>query len=199
MNPNAKQILALIEQYLNEYPEQRFTQALFNLKVLEFGGENAKPGGSPYLLRDCYYESDAMVLKRIEGQIEHPFKVDSILIVMAAENNEEAKFLFSKPELKLAELEEYPWLQKAFVTDETTLAFLNKLVNRKNAALLHHDYEWAASDRHNELETIRKAAELNGMNDFITEAQRDFENVRCYLLLKIMQKNDLHEGFEKKG
>lgn len=198
MNPNAKQILTLIEQYLNEYPNNRFTQALFNLKVLEFGGENTTLGGSPYLLRDCYYDSDAMVLKRIEGQIEPPFKVDSILIVMAAENNEEAKFLFSKPELKLTELEEYPWLQMALVTDDTTLVFLNKLVNRKNAALLHHDYEWAGNDRHDELETIRKAATLNGFTDFTLEAQRDFENVSCYLLLKVMEKNDLHEGFEKK-
>jgi hypothetical protein len=198
MNPKAKQILTLIEQYLNEYPNNRFTQALFNLKILEFGGEDTKPGGSSYLLRDCYYDSDVMVLKRIEGQIMPPFKVDRILIVMAAENNEEAKFLFSKPELKLTELEEYPWLQKALVTDETIVTFLNKLVNRKNTALLHHDYEWAGNDRHDEVETIRKAAELNSMTDFIMEAQRDFENVRCYLLLKIMQKNDLHEGFEKK-
>lgn len=198
MNPNAKQILTLIEQYLNEYPNHRFTQALFNLKINEFGGTTDKPGGSSYLLRDCYYDGDTMVLKRMEGQFKPRYNVDSILIVMAAENNEEAKFLFSKPELTFNELEEYPWLQKALVTDEATIAFLNKLVNRKNAALLHHDYEWAGNDRQNELETIRKAAELNSMTNFIIDAQRDFENVRCQLLLKIMQKNNLHEGFEKK-
>jgi hypothetical protein len=198
MDNSTKQILSLIEQYLNEYPNHRFTQALFNLKIIEFGGTTDKPGGSSYLLRDCYYDGNAMVLKRMEGQFKPRYKVDCILIVMAAENNEEAKFLFSKPELKLAELEEYPWLLKAFVTDEATIAFLNKLVNHKKAALLHHDYELAGNDRHDELETIRKAAELNGMTDFIIDAHRDFETVRCYLLLKSIQKNDLHEGFEKK-
>lgn len=199
MNPNAKQILIQIEQYLNEYPNHRFTQALFNLKILEFGGTTDKPGGSSYLLRDCYYDGDTMVLKRMEGQFKPRYKVDRILIVMAAENNEEAKFLFSKPELKLTELEEYPWVKKVLVTDETTIAFLNKLVNHKIAALLHCDYELAGSDRHDEIETIRKAAELNGMTDFIIDAQRDFENVRCHLLLKTLQKNDLHSGFEKKN
>jgi hypothetical protein len=197
MTPQAKQILTQIEQYLNEYPNHRFTQALFNLKILEFGGTTDKPGGSNYLLRDCYYDGDTMVLKRMEGQFKPRYNADRILIVMAAENNEEAKFLFSKPEMRLIELEEYPWLQKAFVTDETTIAFLNKLVNHKRAALLHHDYELAGNDRHDEYETIRKAAELNGMTDFIIDAQRDFGNVRCHLLLKTMEKNDLHEGFEK--
>ncbi len=43
-----------------------------------------------------------------------------------------------------------------------------------------------------------KLRELNGMTDFIIDAQRDFENVRCHLLLKIMEKNELHRGFEKK-
>lgn len=199
MNETAKQILTLIEQYLNEYPNNRFTQALFNLKVLEFGGENTKPGGSSYLLRDCYYDSDAIVLKRIEGQIEPPFKVDSILIVMAAENNEEAKFIFSKPQITLKELEEYNWLQRAQVKDETTVALINKIVNRKLVALKHQDYEWAGSDVQLELEIIRKAALLNGFENFKIEAQRDSYNVHCFLLLQIMEKNELHKGFEKKG
>ena len=196
MNDNAKKILTLIEQYMNENPNLRFTQVLFNLGINQFGGDNTTPGGSPYLLRDCYYDSDNMVLKRMEAQHKPRFNVDSILFVMAAENNEEAKFHFSKPGITFKELDEYNWLQKALVTDETTIAFLNKIVNRKNYAVLHRDYEWSANDRDYERKTIYKAALLNGMTDFKSEAQRDFENVRCYLLLRIMDKNTLHSGFE---
>ena len=198
MNENAKKILSLIEQYMNENPNLRFTQVLFNLGIDQFGGDNTTPGGSSYLLRDCYYDSDNMVLKRMEAQQKPRFNVDSILFVMAAENNEEAKFHFSKPEITFKELDEYNWLQKALVTDETTIAFLNKIVNRKNNAVLHRDYEWSANDRDYERKTIYKAALLNGMKDFKSEAERDFENVRCYLLLQIMDKNTLHSGFEKK-
>ena len=198
MNDNAKKILSLIEQYMNENPNLRFTQVLFNLGINQLGGENTTPGGSPYLLRECYYDSDAMVLKRMEGQTKPRFNVDSILIVMAAENNEEAKFHFSKPEITFKELDEYNWLQKVLVTDESTIAFLNKIVNRKNNALLHRDYEWAANDRDGESQTINKTALLNGMKDSKLEAQRDFEDLRCYLLLQIMDKNTLHSGFEKK-
>ena len=36
MNETAKQILSIIEQFITENPQQRFTQALFNLGITEF-------------------------------------------------------------------------------------------------------------------------------------------------------------------
>jgi hypothetical protein len=64
MNENAKTILILIAQYLEENPSVRFTQALFNLGITEFADKN-DPGSKGFLLRDIYNDDDLTVLLRI--------------------------------------------------------------------------------------------------------------------------------------
>lgn len=75
MNPEAKTILLLIEQYLNNNPQCRFTQALFNLTINEF----VKPYKDyPNNLRDIYNDSDKTILNRILTKIE-PNKETTII------------------------------------------------------------------------------------------------------------------------
>ena len=62
MNDDAKEILKLIETYLQENPEIRFTQALFNLGVNTFRGEHTD------CLRDNYNDTDKEVLLNMQGR-----------------------------------------------------------------------------------------------------------------------------------
>lgn len=64
INEDAKNILLAIEKYLKKYPEERFTQALFNMGINEFADET-KLKRRGFLLRDIYYDADIEVLKRI--------------------------------------------------------------------------------------------------------------------------------------
>lgn len=68
MNEHAKQILLLIEQYMTENPQQRFTQALSNLRITEFAA-NETHVLKRQQLRDFYYDTDGEVLERIKEQL----------------------------------------------------------------------------------------------------------------------------------
>lgn len=64
MNAASKTILTLLEQYINDNPGMRFTQALHNLNINQFADQN-NPENKDYLLRDNYNDKDDDVLARI--------------------------------------------------------------------------------------------------------------------------------------
>lgn len=69
MNKEHKKILELIKAYLKKHPDQRFGQALFNLRVNEFKNfEN--PSELNYEIRDIHNDKDSDVIIRIESQLE---------------------------------------------------------------------------------------------------------------------------------
>ncbi len=57
-------ILSIIQQYLKDNPSIRFTQALFNLNINQFGGIDIN--SERQLLRDPYNDTDKQVLERIK-------------------------------------------------------------------------------------------------------------------------------------
>lgn len=65
MNKYAKEILILIDQYLENNPDIRFAQALFNLDINEFANK-IDPEDGNFMLRDPYNDKDSDVLKRIK-------------------------------------------------------------------------------------------------------------------------------------
>lgn len=69
MNKEHQSIIEKITQYLEEYPDQRFGQALFNLGINEFQ-KTTDPRNPNYNLRDIYNDSDSEINKRIERQLE---------------------------------------------------------------------------------------------------------------------------------
>ena len=58
MTETQKDILKVIEKFLNENPEQRFGQALFNLNINEFKKDSNE-------VRDIYNDVDKEILKRV--------------------------------------------------------------------------------------------------------------------------------------
>jgi hypothetical protein len=60
-----KEIIEIINNTINKYPELRFCQILTGLRVLEFANKEA-PETSNYNLRDVFSDSDNNVLKRIK-------------------------------------------------------------------------------------------------------------------------------------
>ena len=120
-----------------------------------------------------------------------------IYLFLAAENNEEAKFLFSKKEIILPDLLLYEgWLQLAEIKEDEIVFRLNKIIEWKEKSLQNQNYEQAANERCNEREVIRKIALLNRIDNYKLAARRDFGSERCYLLLQEMDKYTLHTGFE---
>jgi hypothetical protein len=69
MKPEHKTIINLISDYLEKNPEQRFSQALFNLSINQFSNQE-NPEEIKFLLRDIYSDSDEDVIKRIKSSIE---------------------------------------------------------------------------------------------------------------------------------
>ncbi|MFY0629658.1 MAG: hypothetical protein JXR05_04700 [Flavobacteriaceae bacterium] len=69
MKKEHKLIIEKIEQYLKNYPDQRFGQALFNLGINEFQ-KTTEPRNSNYNLRDIYNDSDSEINNRVERQLE---------------------------------------------------------------------------------------------------------------------------------
>ncbi len=65
MKKNQIAILEIIRQYLEANPEQRFGQALSNLRISEFA-DTTNPQARGHLLRDIYYDSDEDILLQIE-------------------------------------------------------------------------------------------------------------------------------------
>lgn len=69
MNKQHKKILDLITYYLEKNPNQRFTQAIFNLNINQFKHELINGQNHVYELRDPYNDSDKEVLSRIKEQL----------------------------------------------------------------------------------------------------------------------------------
>ncbi len=69
MKKKHKKIVEYISAFLNENPDQRFGQAIFNLKINEFLKEEDLMNPK-YQLRDIYGDSDEEILHRIESQIK---------------------------------------------------------------------------------------------------------------------------------
>lgn len=63
MNNEHKIILDLLTDYLEQHPDQRFGQAIFNLRINEF------KDNEEYQLRDIYNDSDSKIINRIESQL----------------------------------------------------------------------------------------------------------------------------------
>ena len=61
MKKQHSEILKLISTYLEENPNQRFAQALFNLGITEF-----KKNSAEFEIRDIYNDADNEIIKRIE-------------------------------------------------------------------------------------------------------------------------------------
>lgn len=64
-----KEIIKLISDYLEEYPECRFTQALYNLRINGYFSVD-NPEKYNFLFRDNYNDSDEDVLKKIKKELE---------------------------------------------------------------------------------------------------------------------------------
>ena len=66
MKTEHKIIFDEIEKYLNDHPDQRFGQALFNLNINQFVNDH-NPAKSNHLLRNIYEDSNQEILQRIES------------------------------------------------------------------------------------------------------------------------------------
>ena len=62
-------IIEKLNQYLENHPDQRFGQAIFNLGINEFQ-KTTDPRNPNYNLRDIYNDSDLEIIERIERQLE---------------------------------------------------------------------------------------------------------------------------------
>lgn len=60
-----KKIIELISDYIEQYPEQRFGQIIFNLDINQF----VKSKEYEPKTRDIYYDSSKEILDRIEKRI----------------------------------------------------------------------------------------------------------------------------------
>ena len=69
MKREHKLIIERLNQYLENHPDQRFGQAIFNLGINEFQ-KTTDPRNPNYNLRDIYNDSDSEINKRIERQLE---------------------------------------------------------------------------------------------------------------------------------
>jgi len=69
MKNTHKEIIKLISDYLEEYPEIRFTQALYNLRINRFYSVD-NPEESNFLFRDNYNDSDEVVLNKIKKELD---------------------------------------------------------------------------------------------------------------------------------
>lgn len=69
MKDTHKEIINLISDYLEEYPETRFTQALYNLRINGFYSVD-DPEESNFLFRDNYNDSDEDVLNKIKKELD---------------------------------------------------------------------------------------------------------------------------------
>lgn len=64
MNSEHKTILKVLEDYLMQNPNMRFSQALFNLNINQFAKEECQEN-EERLLRDIYNDKDDAVLARV--------------------------------------------------------------------------------------------------------------------------------------
>ncbi|WP_438966449.1 hypothetical protein [Flavobacterium sp.] len=69
MKKEHKTIIDLIHNYLENHPDQRFGQALFNLGINEFQ-KTTDPKNPNFDIRNIHNDKDEEILKRIEKQLE---------------------------------------------------------------------------------------------------------------------------------
>lgn len=62
-------IIKLISKFLTEHPEQRFGEALLNLRINEFREENFIQN-SKYNIRNSFSDKDSEIIDRMEKQLE---------------------------------------------------------------------------------------------------------------------------------
>lgn len=67
MKKEHQQIIKLISNHLEKYPDQRFGQAIFSLNINQFKS-NDNPRTQEYHLRDIHNDSDIAIIERIEEQ-----------------------------------------------------------------------------------------------------------------------------------
>lgn len=65
-----KEILAILEEYINKYPETRFVQALCNLNILVSKAVPTTDNNYVVVIADGFYEESSETLKRIKGLAE---------------------------------------------------------------------------------------------------------------------------------
>lgn len=63
-----QEILDLIASYLSDHYDQRFGQAIFNLRINEFVN-NIDPAKEDYRIRDIHSDTDDMILDRIKSRL----------------------------------------------------------------------------------------------------------------------------------
>jgi len=69
MKKEHKLIIEKVKQYLENHPDQRFGQAIFNLGINEFQ-KTTDPRNPNYNLRDIYNDNDSEINMRIDRQLE---------------------------------------------------------------------------------------------------------------------------------
>jgi len=62
-------ILDLLKTYLEKNPDQRFGQALFNLRINEFQ-KTVDPKSPNYTIRDIHNDTDQEIINRIQKQLQ---------------------------------------------------------------------------------------------------------------------------------
>lgn len=70
MKKEHQEIIDLISSYLEEYPDQRFTQTLFNLGVNEFVNKE-RPEQANFAVRDVYNDLDKNVIEKIKDRLKY--------------------------------------------------------------------------------------------------------------------------------
>ena len=69
MKKEHNEIINLISDYLNQHPDQRFGQAIFNIGVNEFLNK-VDPEKDDFRIRDIYNDQDSDIINRIKSQLE---------------------------------------------------------------------------------------------------------------------------------
>ena len=72
MTESTKIILKILSTYLEENPDIRFGQALFNLGINVFASE-LHPEDFDFMLRDIYNDSSETILQRIPEHVFNKF------------------------------------------------------------------------------------------------------------------------------
>ena len=65
LNKNKEEIIDRLTKYLNDYPELRFCQALYNLGIVE-NIEIKELGTTTLYSKDHFYDEDSLVIKRMD-------------------------------------------------------------------------------------------------------------------------------------
>lgn len=69
MKKEHNEIINLISDYLNQHPDQRFGQAIFNIGINEFLNK-VDLQKEDFRIRDIYNDKDSDIINRIKSQLE---------------------------------------------------------------------------------------------------------------------------------